>query len=752
MDDSIAHSANYRGKVQPLRNHLRDVGELTAAFAETFGGQEEGRIAGRLHDIGKRLSDVQRYLRGERESSIDTHHAPYGAAVAHRRGWPSSFAIAGHHAGLHDGYGLQRLVDDGGSYMMENRLFELVEYFEQCFGIIPSSIAMPKFLQDENPLTLDVYIRMIFSCLVDADYLDTERHYSGQSRSPVRLSQVSGQMLASLIAERKSKPSSGPVNRARHSVFEQCTDKALHPQGFFSLTVPTGGGKTLSGMAFALAHAKKWHLDRIIVVIPYLSIIEQNAEEYRRILDRENTGLIVEHHSAVAIPDEGETGESSQMQLAVENWDAPIIITTSVQFIESLFAASPSKCRKLHNICRSVVVLDEVQTLPAHLLNPLLSVLKELHRNYAVSFLFMTATQPAFRHHAAFLPEGFRPGDVTEIVDDTSQLFQVLKRVDFQVEERLDWEAVAERMAKAHQVLCVVNVRAQAYELWNMLQHLVLEDEDDSIFHLSSSMCAEHRLLTLGHLKDPQEGSIRFRLKHGLPCRVVSTQVVEAGVDLDFPLVFRAMGPLDSIVQTAGRCNREGRQTDARNLPQRGKVIVFRPREHRLPPGLYKIATEKAEHFLSTANIDALGEEPEVFARYFAELFQLTDTDHSRPNEPTIQQDRAELRFRRVASKAKVIRTGGSPLMVPFGRGKALIEELRSRRPVPGESLVDYRYLRRLQRFMVNVTDNSLRELHQYGMIEQLLPGHDIFVVDNRCYDDRLGLVIREMPVEDLIL
>lgn len=287
------------------------------------------------------------------------------------------------------------------------------------------------------------------------------------------------------------------------------------------MTVPTGGGKTLSSLVFAISHAKAHCLDRIIVVIPYLSIIEQNAAEYRRILDPDGIGVVVEHHSAVAAEageDHGNGGD--EIARAADNWDAPIIVTTTVQFIESLFASSPARCRKPHNIANALVILGEVQTLPTHLLNPFLSVLKELQRHYGTSVLLLTATQPAFQCSAS-LSEGFAPGEVREIARDSPRLFRSLKRVDFHRKEDLEWPELAHRLAACHQVLCVVNVRKHAAKLWEMVTDQVAGEEKESVFHLSSSMCAEHRLNALGKAGNPEEGSIRYRLKNGLACRLL---------------------------------------------------------------------------------------------------------------------------------------------------------------------------------------------------------------------------------------
>ncbi len=747
----LAHSANEAGKVQLLRDHLENVAKEAGKFAEAFGGTEEAHAAGLLHDAGKFRAEWQSYLRNERGRGLDTHHAAYGAALAFRRTWPCSFAIAGHHAGLHDVHQLQELVDDEGPYEMADRLPVLERLFRQAVGDIPEHVRMPEFLAKESPLILEFYIRMLFSCLVDADYLDTEEHTQGKPRSTTKLPEVCPVLLDRILEERNSKTTEGTVNQIRHGIFDQCLRKASHEQGFFSLTVPTGGGKTLSGMAFALAHAEKWKLDRVIVVIPYLSIIEQNASEYRRILDPDSHDFVVEHHSAVMRSGQNGDDEPSPMEQATENWDAPVIVTTTVQFIETLFASSPSKCRKLHNISRSVVILDEVQTLPSHLLDPLLNVLKELRKNYGVTFLFMTATQPAFRHSGTWLPEGFEPGEVTEITEDTGRVFHVLKRVNYKIETVLDWPTIAQRMACTPQALAVVNVRKHAFVLWEALWDNVFDEERDSVFHLSSAMCAQHRLFTLGKIKDPREGSIRHRLNSGLPCRVVSTQVVEAGVDLDFPLVFRAMGPLDSIVQAAGRCNREGRLVDSDNRPIPGEVVVFTPQEPKLPLGVYKTATEHTASFLNRVSTDSLGTEPEIFGDYFSQLFQQISTDYSRGREAPIQEDRAELRFRRVSRKAKVIQDGGTPVVVPYGKGKGLIDDIRSRAQGPGAPRFGYRDLRKLQRFLVNVREKDFQQLEDLGMVSRLLPDLDLFLLEEGCYSNDLGLLINQRPMEDFI-
>ena len=735
-------------KWQTLEEHLRGVAERAESFATAFGAGEEARVAGWLHDLGKFREEFQRYLRKERAAGKDTHHAVYGAALAFDRNWPCAFAIAGHHAGLHDRHQLQQLIEDP-SYRTASQLPIVMQHLQRAVGEIPRHIALPPFVEDGHAWSIEFYIRMIFSCLVDADYLDSEAYPTGEARPVIRLADIRDPLLERLLKECSSKPTEGTVNQVRRDVFRQCCDKAVEPPGFFSLTVPTGGGKTLSGMAFALAHAQRWDLQRVIVVIPYLSIIEQNAAEYRRVLDPENQGIVLEHHSAVFLPEAQERQERSPVELAAENWDAPIIVTTSVQFIESLFASSPAKCRKLHNVARSVVILDEVQTLPAHLLNPLLNVFRELKENYGASFLFMTATQPAFRQSPTGLSEGFKQDEVTEIIGDPPAIFTSLERVKYSRQEKFDWKTLAKLLAALPQALCVVNVRRHAFELWEEVRGLLSPSEQDSLFHLSSAMCAEHRLWALGEIAHPRAGSIRDRLKRGLRCRVVSTQLVEAGVDVDFPVVFRALGPLDSIVQAAGRCNREMKLQDECGQPALGQVVVFTPENHSLPAGVYKTATDQTALSLASLPIESLGTRPEIFATYFSQLFELTPTDHARRRECTIQEDRQELRFREVSRKAKVIEDG-VPVVVPYGKGKERIEAIRCREPLPGRPRFDRHGLRDLQRFMVNLRNFDFQRLVLLHMVTPLLPNLELYCLEEGCYHRDLGLLIDKRPTEDL--
>jgi CRISPR-associated endonuclease/helicase Cas3 len=735
------------GKWQPLATHLRNVAALARRFAEPLALAAEAELAGLLHDLGKYRIEFQQMLRGQRSSSAETQHAVFGAAWAFDRVQRenklagTAFAIAGHHAGLHDRGDLQQLVGSAHLHPVKSSA-ELVRLLEGELGPLPPAPDPPTWVSDA--LATDLYIRMLFSCLVDADRLDTA--YWPAAPPPDKPLDTE-RLLDALQAERRRKNEANPnspLAALRNRIFDACLERAAQPQGFFSLTVPTGGGKTLASMAFALAHAKAHNLRRVIVVIPYLSIIEQNAAEYRRIFGDE---VVLENHSGVSLPPDQREEEKSRLERVSENWDAPVIVTTSVQFLESLFAAAPARCRKLHRIPRSVVVFDEVQTLPAHLLAPCFNVFRELQRNYGVSFVFCSATQPAFRRAGSLPQDFFEPHELREIAPDPPMLFRQLRRVDYRLPapgETLDWPTLAERLAAHRQVLCVVNLTRHARELWDELRRQ--QPDEPPPIHLSAAMCPEHRL---GLIEE-----IRRRLRENEPCRVISTQLIEAGVDVDFPVVWRALGPLDAIVQVAGRCNREGRLAA-------GEVHVFRPADHKLPPGVYQAAADQAAVILARLGHDPnasqrLATDPQLFAEYFQSLYQVVNTDYSKRGETTIQEDRKQLRFRQVAAKAKVISDEGRPVIVSRdSHGKAyaapLIEEIRARTPAPGLPRFTRDDLRSLQRFMVNVPSQNFARLDALHAVHELLPNLELHVLDDGFYHPELGLVIENRPLDDFI-
>jgi CRISPR-associated endonuclease/helicase Cas3 len=715
---------------QPLRAHLASVARIAADFGRPLRIEAETELAGWLHDLGKYQDEFQRYLNGR---ACGPNHSPHGARLAFSKGLTgASLAIAGHHAGLHDLNELQTRLEERG---LVEATRELIAVVERDCGPLPPIPNAPDWVRDE--FSADVYVRMVFSCLVDADRLDSAT-WPDEPESDHVL-HASG-LLERVLAERARKGAENPGSSllsARNRIFDGCLSRAVEPQGFFSLTVPTGGGKTLSSLAFALAHAAHHDLRRIILVIPYLSIIEQNAAVYRDILGAD---VVLENHSNVQPPLDVSEEERSRLELVSENWDAPVVVTTSVQFLESLFAASPSRCRKLHRIARSVVIFDEAQTLPAHLLAPCFSMFRELQRNYGVSFVFCSATLPAFRRTAFLPPDFFAAEEVRELAPDPAKLFGELRRVGYHLapsNEVLDWPDLATQLAAEPQALCVVNVTRHAAILWEALTRL--RPDSERPIHLSAAMCPAHRLDLIAR--------IRNDLDNGHPCRVISTQLIEAGVDVDFPAVWRAMGPLDSIVQVAGRCNREGKLAA-------GAMHVFRPVEHSLPPGVYQIATE-----LTATTLDSLGTveqqaerlagDPYLFVSYFQSLYQSTHTDYARDGEPTIQEDRRYLRFRTVAAKASVIEDTGRPVVVPYGDGPSLVNEIRSR---DGDGPRFWRSdLRALQRFMVNVRNRDFEYLRGAGLVTELLPNLEIFVLSDGVYHKDLGILVRHRPLEDFL-
>jgi len=764
----LAHTENEYGQPHHLDVHLKSTGALARSFAMDSNPliADTAALAGLLHDAGKYRTAFQRYLIEKigRRGDVETHHAVYGAALAGElRSIPLAYVIAGHHAGLHDASELQELFRTT-AYKLPHSLTEIRERLISELGLKLEPVkdifrnSFDKQFYSHN----EVYVRMIFSLLVDADFLDTEAHFKIEARKSVALN--AGDLLAKIIEAKDKKSRAAREKRSelelideRDRVFAACLEAAQNPQGFFSLTVPTGGGKTLSSAAFALNHAQRHGLRRVIFVIPYLSIIEQNASELRRILDPYDEGVVIESHSAVGVKSKDASNEASEgtAKLAAENWDAPIIITTAVQFIESLFASKPSRCRKVHNIARSVVVFDEAQTLPIHLLNPLLSVLRELQASYGVSFVFSTATQPAFRRSLSSLNKGFTENEITEITSDTARTFKRLARVDFllpQVNETRSWSDVAGEMKRVHQSLSVVNTRRDARTLYEELRQNLSDDGRSAVFHLSSAMCAEHRLHVIGEMHEPRAGSVRARLLEGAPCRVVSTQLVEAGVDVDFPLVLRALAPLDSIVQAAGRCNRENNLRDEQGKRVRGRVVVFRPQEARLPGGDYRARTDITATMLSTLDSQKLTEDPTIFSNYFSQVFQLSSTDAMEKGDDNIEENRRQMNFRKVAHAARVIKDEGTSCIAPFDdRIKDLIDEIRGRPQIKGKPRFTRDDLRRLQRYIVNLRSQDFITLQTMGQLQPLLPNLELYVLSKGSYHAALGVVIGERSLDDFI-
>lgn len=711
---ALAHVAE-DGRVHPLDEHLEGTAQRASQFAAEFGCAGWGYVAGLWHDLGKYSPDFQRKIRAAAgqdahlEAKARVDHSTAGALHAVDRLGPLgrilAYVAAGHHAGLPDW-----AADETGGAALEVRLRNTALLETAKSGGVPAEILQNPFPAEKPPPGADpaFWVRMLFSCVVDADFLDTEAFFEPE-KAALRGRYPQGRELLDAFTaymHKKQKEARGTVvNRIRADVFRQCDARAVDPPGIFTLTVPTGGGKTLSSMAFALRHAAQRGNRRILYVIPYTSIIEQTADQFRRIFG----DAVIEHHSNLDVADEAK--ETPRSRLACENWDAPIVVTTSVQFFESLFASRTSRCRKLHNIVGSVVVLDEVQLLPPEFLTPILSVLKELVTHYGVTLLLSTATQPALGEHRAsnFHFDGLP--NTREIVENPTRLHEKLKRVDIMVPTSLteprSWEDVAEALQEHDSVLCIVNRRDDARTLWELMP--------EGAFHLSALMCGAHRSKTIGEIKE--------RLKAGLPTRVVSTQLVEAGVDVDFPVVYRAMAGLDSIAQAAGRCNREG-------LLDRGTVVIFVP-PSKTPAGVLRQAEGLGRQLLAEGVSDPLA--PERFERFFRELYWMQGDrlDKHRILEE-LRDSECRFAFRTAARKMRLIdESAYAPVVVLYGKGAKLAGLLESQEP-------ERWLLRRLQRYVVNLPRRVHRRLVEDSAIREVHP--DLFVQGHGAlYDDRLG-------------
>lgn len=721
-----------------LEEHLQGVARLAGEFAAAFGSADWARLAGLWHDLGKYREKFQSYIRRVSGYDAEAHiegtpgrvdHSTAGAIHAMEKLGPYgrilAYLIAGHHAGLPDWNSPEE-----GLATLFNRVEEGKKkgyLLEALAGSPPQGILdqqCPSTLPPQGSMAL--WIRMLFSCVVDADFLDTEA-FMDERRSVHRTSfPYLNQMLPRFdgyMEEKASKAADSAVNAIRAKVLRQCREKAQLPSGLFSLTVPTGGGKTLSSMAFALEHAICHGKRRVIYVIPYTSILEQTADIFRGIFGKEN---VIEHHSNLD-PDQ----EDSRSRLATENWDAPIIVTTNVQFFESLFAARTSRCRKLHNIVDSVVVLDEAQLLPPDFLAPILHVMDDLSRNYGVSFVLSTATQPAFSPRPKF------PGllDVRELMDDPDALYADLKRVETALPADFDasqaWESIATQLQQHESVLCIVNSRADCRELHRLMPK--------GTIHLSALMCGQHRSQVIADIKQ--------RLRDGLPTRVISTQLVEAGVDMDFPVVYRALAGLDAVAQAAGRCNREG------SLSNLGKVVVFVPPKPAAP-GLLRKAQQSGQEVMRLSVGDPLTRErfEAYFRSYYASLNSLDKADivglldmHNRAGAR-----RAEFNFRTAADRFRLIdEEGQTAVIVRYGESPHLIAALESNAAM--EAHQRRGLLRKLQRYAVNIREAENKKLLASHDIREAFPGVYVQASDTLYHRD-VGLLMSKDVVFDPVL
>ena len=717
MSEKYAHSLEGQPpeEWQPLEEHLKNVAEMAAEFAMSFGAEEWGRCSGILHDLGKASEEFQRRLKGEK-TRVD--HSTFGARKAQtlcgRLGILMAYIIAGHHGGLPDGgeqKGQLHFRLDKAKLPEIKTVSSLPEY---CHDLnLPFSLS-----RESAGFSISMFTRMIFSCLVDADFLDTERFCSPERADtrPVRHGRgVFDRLLESFNAHMHSitkNARQGRVNRLRKEVLHDCIRLASSPGQIFSLTVPTGGGKTLSSMAFALHHAKYNGMERIIYAIPFTSIIEQNAGIFKEIFGKD---MVLEHHSNFNVSEQDED-YMDRHRLVSENWDSPIVVTTNVQFFESLFSNRTSKCRKLHNVANSIIILDEAQAIPTGYLRPCLAVLRELVKNYGCSVVMCTATQPALDDTSSLRSEALP--EIKEIVNNTNRLFRELKRTKINFIGKKTDEELASLIDREKRVLCIVSTRKQAQTVFRNLQSV-------DIFHLSTNMYPLHRQRVLHE--------IRERLNTGKPCRVVSTSLVEAGVDVDFPVVYRAMAGLDSIAQAAGRCNREGRLNEQGRL---GQVFVFE--SDRIPsmPWLKRCISRGREALRSLPGKDPAGHE--MMRRYFELLYDIEELDIKKIiqmlNPVPLEKDLV-FPFREVSKKFRFIEGDTTSVIVAIETETGpLIETVRHAEYTRAT-------IRALQPYTVQVRHKELNILCQGGSVEII--NEKIPVLINRnAYDKHTGLCI----------
>ena len=692
------------GTYQPLREHEENVAALAGEFAAAFGAQEHGHRTGLLHDIGKYSANGQKRQRDPAHTA-KVDHASAGAQMAWQmRDCVAAFAVAGHHGGLPD---MGDKTNDGGGTLWA-RLNKCLTGGNDPSAWkteieIPAKARFPAWLAAEKDARrLAMYTRMLFSCLVDADYLDTETAIQGgqprgEGETPERLLEK----LNAHVAPWLEAPANDLCAK-RSAILARCLRGGEDERGLYTLTVPTGGGKTLSSLAFALSHAAKHGLKRVIYVVPYTSIILQNTDVFDEVLGEEN---VLEHHSQIEIPDdeEEETPEAYRKRLACENWDAPVVVTTAVQFFESLYAAKTSKCRKLHHIANSVVIFDEAQTIPVPFLMPCVSAIGELVQHYGVTAVLCTATQPAlgrlFKRLAPTLVQ-------REIAPDPDGLFDDFRRVSFRREGVFTPEELAGRLAEAEQVLCIVNTRKRAQQVYERLP-------EEGRFHLSTLMIPTDREETLN--------VIRARLRNGQVCRVVSTSLVEAGVDVDFPSVWRELAGLDSILQAAGRCNREGKRSAAESV-----VHVFDAEGD--PPR--SMMQQRAATTKVMGEFEEINTRPAIRA-YFDRLLWVKGDD-ALDTEQILNSERA-CTFRKTAEAFRLIDADTCTVYAPNEGNAEDIAQLRA-------GLYSRALIRRLGRSSVNVYQNEYKNLVFAGIVEDHQEDGFGILIQPDAYKPKCGL------------
>ncbi|PKO21849.1 MAG: CRISPR-associated endonuclease Cas3'' [Chloroflexi bacterium HGW-Chloroflexi-1] len=750
-----AHSKNNMEKEETVMKHVQRVAELAEAFTAVWGSAWEGQAAGLLHDLGKYGELFQGVLAGT-ERKVD-HSTPGAHAVLRRygnNGVAVTLAIQGHHGGLQSAnisdlkasLKMDKPGKDGRRYASTN-LEALTTRYEADGGVWPPAGESRLTKQGQAKLyeatMLDA--RMLFSALVDADYLATAAHFDegpdgyrvregGPALEPERGLELLRAHIGQVQVQAIARGASAEMLALRNDLMQACLDAAARPPGLFTLTAPTGAGKTLAMMGFALKHALTHGLRRVVVVLPYLSIIDQSARVYERdVFTEMPPNYVLQDHSLAGEPG----GYEDQTRLAAQNWDAPIIVTTTVRFFESLFANRPGDCRKLHRLACSVIMFDEAQTMPVGLVVPTLAALSHLQSSYGASVLFSTATQPALEtaYERAEKAKrrsvtGWRP---LEVVSDELRLFDRARRVRVAwPKQTTDWDTLAGLIAGEKQALVIVNLRRHAADLFCRVWQL----SPDGTYHLSTNMCPAHRLQVLAEVKT--------RLCKGLPCRLISTQCVEAGVDIDFPAVWRALAPLDAIAQAAGRCNREGKLAA-------GTVHVFRPPDERIlyPSNDYEHAAVTLSGMLkSRPDLDLL--DPDVVQEYFKRYYEVDKPE--RKIAKGLDEAITALDFVGTAEKYRWIDGTGANVLVSYAPQGDAFKRLKEQVRAEG---ITARWLREARSLAVGVRGyikGPLLEICEEVKTRDGEPSGWYILLQESAYDENMGLKMDEAPSDSRYL
>jgi len=723
-----AHSKEGAEKTgwQRLIDHLTRTANLAADLGRDGGISDLAFVAGLVHDLGKYSHDFQRRLDGGRKVDHSTAGAKELKALL--KGAPQevfaqllAYPIMGHHAGLPD-YGNE--TDLEGRTVCARLKNSIPNYSAYKSELDLSALPFPQRLHICPPkgnlgFSLSFLTRMIYSALVDADFQETQTYMKGEQP---RGGHDDIPALRSRLDEhlKQFENPTSDINRKRNDTLRACIEKGkTEKPGFFSLTVPTGGGKTLASMAFAMHHAAEHGLRRVIYVIPFTTIIEQNAKVFKGIFGEEH---VLEHHSNFdwegkkrENPDDRTNSALAKLKLAAENWDIPIVVTTNVQFFESLFANRSSRCRKLHNIAKSVIIFDEAQMLPREYMKPAMAAVWELVTNYGASAVFCTATQPGLER---FLPE---QTEVKELAPNPQALFDFYKRVDVKNLGTQTDEELLTRLNVHDQALCIVNTRRHASGLFGGLQ-------GEGNFHLSTLMCPAHRRAKLVEIEE--------RLKSKQPCRVVSTTVMEAGIDLDFPVGYRALSGLDSINQAAGRVNREMKRSAS-------EMFVFEPKSEfiKRTPSFLKQSAEVARMVLRD-HAEALISIPAIEA-FFEQLYNLQDPNISFDYKNIMgcfDSEDGRFKFETAAREFQIIEDPTETVIIPFNmEAERLIEDLK---------YTDYPFstLRKLQPYTVSIFEGEFEKLSSKGAILTIDDTYHVLNPDclQEYYDPNRGLLVPE--------